>query len=52
MYLQDITVRPIIKSEEKRFRQLMQKHHYLGFVPKMGHTIWYVALFWKTSGYR
>jgi hypothetical protein len=44
MYLQDIIVRPIIKSEEKRFRQLMQKHHYLGFVPKMGHTIWYVAL--------
>lgn len=44
MYLRDITVRPIIKSEERRFRQLMHKHHYLGFVPKMGHTIWYVAV--------
>jgi len=21
----------------------MQKHHYLGFVPKIGETMWYIA---------
>lgn len=43
MCLKRVTVRPIHKKEEPRFRDLMQKHHYLGFVPKMGHTIWYVG---------
>jgi len=38
-----IRVRPVIKEEEKKFRELMQKHHYLGFVPKMGETLWYIA---------
>lgn len=43
MCLKKVTVRPVLKPEERRFGSLMQKHHYLGFVPKMGHTIWYVA---------
>lgn len=43
MYLQKLIVRPVLKSEEARFRDLMQRHHYLGFVPKMGQTLWYVG---------
>lgn len=43
MYLQKLIVRPVFKSEEAKFRDLMQRHHYLGFVPKMGQTLWYVA---------
>jgi hypothetical protein len=36
-------VRPI---EEQRFQRLMQEHHYLGALPKISETLWYVA----TSG--
>ncbi len=43
MSVKRIKVRPVIKKEEKKFRELMQKHHYLGFVPKMGETLWYIA---------
>ncbi len=38
-----IEVRPVLKEEEEKFKELMQKHHYLGFVQKMGETMWYVA---------
>lgn len=31
-------------SEERTFKRLMQTHHYLGFLPKIGNTIWYVAV--------
>lgn len=41
--LKQLTVRPAIKSEEPRYRELMQRHHYLGDLPKIGHTLWYVA---------
>lgn len=34
---------PVPVSEEAVFQHLMQKHHYLGALPKIGHTIWYVA---------
>jgi len=30
-------------SEESKFQALMQAHHYLGALPKIGNTIWYVA---------
>jgi len=30
-------------ADEARFRALMQAHHYLGALPKIGHTLWYVA---------
>ena len=29
--------------EEARFLSVMQAHHYLGALPKIGHTLWYVA---------
>lgn len=43
MSVKRIKVRPVFKEEEKKYRELMQKHHYLGFVPKIGETMWYVA---------
>jgi hypothetical protein len=43
MNLQSIKVRPVIKEEEQQYRRLMDEHHYLGFVPKIGETLWYVA---------
>ena len=41
--LSTLCVRPVIKSEESRYRDLMQQHHYLGDLSKIGHTLWYVA---------
>lgn len=43
MDLQKITLQPIQPSEQKRFQSLMEVHHYLGALPKIGHTLWYVA---------
>lgn len=47
MRLTDIRVRPVSKPEENRYKALMQEHHYLGFVPKIGETAWYVAEYRK-----
>lgn len=44
MNLHEIRVRPVYESEECRFQELMQRHHYLGNLPKIGNTILYVAL--------
>ncbi len=33
-------------SEEQLFQDLMRQHHYLGFLPKIGETLWYAAS-WK-----
>jgi len=41
--LQGIIVRPVALGEESKFKELMQSHHYLGFLPKTGETIWYIA---------
>jgi hypothetical protein len=41
--LHTLRVRPVIKSEEARYRELMGQHHYLGDLPKIGHSLWYVA---------
>lgn len=41
--LQEIVIRPVRPSEEPRYQEQMQKHHYLGFLPKIGETLWYVA---------
>jgi hypothetical protein len=30
-------------AEEARFQSLLQAHHYLGSLPKIGQTLWYVA---------
>lgn len=42
--LQDVTVRPVFASEERKFQKLMAEHHYLGALPKIGETLWYVAI--------
>ena len=41
--LREIVVRPIRSFEEKCYQELMQEHHYLGSLPKIGETLWYVA---------
>ena len=38
-----INVRPVRALEEKSFQRLMQEHHYLGALSKIGETLWYVA---------
>ena len=43
--LKQISVRPANASEELRYRELMQQHHYLGDLAKIGHTLWYVATY-------
>jgi hypothetical protein len=45
MELQWIEVRPVVKGEEARYGKLMDKYHYLGFAPKIGETLWYVATY-------
>jgi hypothetical protein len=41
--LSQIVVRPVRPSEAQRFQELMQAHHYLGALPKISETLWYVA---------
>ncbi len=43
MNLREVILQPIAASEEARFQALMAAHHYLGALPKIGHTLWYVA---------
>ena len=43
--LDEVRVRPVERNEEPVHRQLMAAHHYLGFLPKIGHTLWYVATY-------
>ena len=43
LYLLDITLRPVVIDEEARFTALLEAHHSLGAVAKIGHTLWYVA---------
>ena len=45
MNLSEVLVRPVRPLEEQRFQQLMHKHHYLGALPKISETLWYVATF-------
>ncbi len=45
MHLQNIIVAPISKSDSAGFQKLMQDHHYLGALPKIGNTIQYVATY-------
>jgi hypothetical protein len=42
--MQEVMVRPIEQAEEPRHQKLMESHHYLGSLPKVGETLWYVAL--------
>jgi hypothetical protein len=41
--LREILVRPVRSFEEQRYQKLMREHHYLGSLPKIGETLWYVA---------
>jgi len=45
MDLHKIVVRPVYRSEEPLFKEKMQTYHYLGALPKIGNTIWYVAIY-------
>ena len=45
MNLSEVLVRPVCSFEEQRFQELMQEHHYLGALPKISETLWYVATF-------
>ncbi len=44
MNLLEIIVRPARPTEEQRFQKLIQEHHYLGALPKISETLWYVAI--------
>ena len=46
MDLREVVVRPVGRSEEQRYQDLMQEHHYLGRLPKISETLWYIAL-WR-----
>jgi hypothetical protein len=41
--LDEIVVRPVRASEQAPYEELMQRHHYLGALPKISETLWYVA---------
>jgi GNAT superfamily N-acetyltransferase len=41
--LSGLQVRPVERSEEARYQEQMARHHYLGELPKIGETLWYVA---------
>jgi hypothetical protein len=41
--VREVLVRPVEPSEEGRYKALMEEHHYLGFLPKIGETLWYLA---------
>ena len=43
MDVREVVVRPIRSGDEPRYRELMQQHHYLGALPKISETLWYVA---------
>jgi hypothetical protein len=43
--LTEVLVQPVRPLQEQRFQTLMQEHHYLGALPKISETLWYVATF-------
>jgi hypothetical protein len=42
--LREVLVRPVGRVEEERYQKLMHEHHYLGRLPKISETLWYIAL--------
>ena len=44
MNLREVRVKPVERSEEQRYQEPMQEHHYLGRMPKISETLWYIAL--------
>ncbi len=43
MHVREVLVRPVEPSDEGRYKTLMEEHHYLGALPKIGETLWYLA---------
>jgi hypothetical protein len=41
--LRETLVRLVRCDEQPRYQELMREHHYLGYLPKIGETLWYVA---------
>ena len=41
--LAELQVQPVERAAEARYQDLMRAHHYLGGLPKIGETLWYVA---------
>jgi len=41
--LREVILQPVASAEEARFQALMQAHHSLGALPKIRHTLWFVA---------
>src|SRR5260370_8411082 len=41
--LREMVVRLVHSSEQPRYQELMREHHYLGHLPKIGETLWYLA---------
>lgn len=41
--LSKVHVQPVHSAAEQRFQDLMREHHYLGALPKISETRWYVA---------
>ncbi|MFT7686722.1 MAG: hypothetical protein ACI9FB_002068, partial [Candidatus Azotimanducaceae bacterium] len=39
----ELKVTPLDSTADATFQHLMQAHHYLGSLPKIGHTIRYIA---------
>ena len=39
----EVVVRPVGSLEESLYQELMQQYHYLGALPKISETLWYVA---------
>lgn len=43
MDLSKVTVEPVAADEDGRYQALLEQHHYLGAIPKIGQTVRYVA---------
>jgi len=41
--LSELALRPVTRGEQARYQAQMAQHHYLGDLPKIGETLWYVA---------
>ncbi|MCK8600831.1 Druantia anti-phage system protein DruA [Desulfoferrobacter suflitae] len=48
MNLWEVHVRPVERSEEGRYQEVMDEHHYLGRMPKISETLWYIGL-WRNQ---
>jgi Domain of unknown function (DUF4338)/DDE_Tnp_1-associated len=43
MDVSQVSVQPVERAQEGRYQGLMGREHYLGALPKIGETLWYVA---------